>query len=76
MFLNAKTYWMYPPELSYRQLTGGEGLLRNASAARGGRPQVPLRMAFVAVTVFQRQGTDGGPAGQVGTTQPPSGLAG
>ena len=35
MFLNAKTYWMYPPELFYRQLTGGEGFLRNASAAGG-----------------------------------------
>ena len=28
------------PKLSYRQLTGGEGLLHNDSAARSGRPQV------------------------------------
>ena len=36
----------------------------------------PLRIITIAARVFQRQGTDGGPAGQLGTTQRLSGLAG
>ena len=76
MFLNAKTYWMYPPSCSTGSFPAEGAYVVTPPRLVVGDHRSPLRMAFVAVTVFQRHGTDGGPAGQVGTTQQLSGLAG
>ena len=76
MFLNAKTYWMYPPSCPTGNIPAEEAYVVTPPRLGAGDHRSPLRIATMTALVFQRHGTDGGPAGQVGTAQLLTRLAG
>ena len=65
-----------PPSCSTGNIPAAKAYFVTPPPLGAGAQCAPLQIATVTTQVFQWHGTDGGPAGQAGTAQPLSGLAG